>query len=168
MDSRLKCQRIVVFLIFLTVCQSRELDIFYFSSYLNVTAFETLLSLSLSQCVTACKTRTRCTSVNYAKTGKTCELLYYSYNGCTTPGLHDGSFSTAVINKRFVHGCKTEWNMVILLCFFLFFSYMSRLFDMSAVANFFQDFIQSTPVISTSVISNNRLSRRENLILVLT
>ena len=147
MDSRLKCQRIVVFLIFLTVCQSRELDIFYFSSYLNVTAFETLLSLSLSQCVTACKTRTRCASVNYAKTGKTCELLDYSYNGCTTPGLHDGSFSTAVINKRFVHGCKTEWNMVIMLFFFFFllffllFLICHDCFDMSAVANFFQNFI---------------------------
>ena len=146
MDSRLTCQRIVVILIFLTVCQSRELDIFYFSSYLNETAFETLLSLSLSQCVTACKTRTRCASVNYAKTGKTCELLDYSYNGCTTSGLYDGSFSTAVIDKRFVHGCKTEWNMVIMLSFFFCFFFLLSLichgcFDMSAVANFFQNFI---------------------------
>ena len=36
------------------------------------------------------------------------------------------------------------------------------------VHNHSADHIQSTLVISTSLISNNRLSRRENLILVLT
>lgn len=136
MDSKLKCQRIVVFLYFLTVCKSRELDLFHFSSYssyLNVTAFETLLSLSLSQCITACKTRTRCSSINYAKAGKTCELLDYSNNGCTTPGLDVGSSSTTVvINKRFVHGCKTEWNMVIMFFLFVYFFFLSFC-DMSRI-----------------------------------
>ena len=58
--------------------------------------------------------------------------------------------------------------MAPIFCCSLFFWYSLTLHSIWVSCGFSTSYIQSTLVISTSVISNNRLSRRENLVLVLT
>ena len=96
--------------------------------------------------------------------------------GFFTYGLKN-EFETAVVNEPSVFAellkfyCTKKFqnkqrNQTDLLCHFNGAFYLP--FKIVSQAYFIVVLIQSTLVISTTVISNNRFSRRENLVLVLT
>ena len=75
----------------------------------------------------------------------------------------------SLINSRIFNACpKLDSSMKIFSCRVWHFYFGSYWLFICVVCRFAFIDIQSTVVISTSVISNNRLSRRENLVLVLT
>ena len=119
MDFIEHLQRLIAFLMYLTICKCYyESETFHISTYLNATSFRKLSSLSLLQCITECKVRSRCTSINYGRTGKTCELLEENISWCDE-GIHAASHT----RKAFVYGCKAEWNMVKLMFYVRIFKF---------------------------------------------
>ena len=82
--------------------QLTDLDKVHFSKQLFIDAFVTFRLDNLKDCIDACKTRSKCSAINYKRSCGLCHLL-------EATGRNESDIRVAV---EYVYGNKSEWTMV--------------------------------------------------------